>query len=225
MNVYLAGPMRGKPFHGFPVFDAAAKALRDSGFVVWSPSEYSQALGFKYDCNDERLEGPNETGSLDVLALWDFARVVKSDAVVLLPDSEESEGAIVEVAIAHFCKKPVWAYRATKLHPGFIITVVKPVKRIEPAIENALARIRKIFASKNADYRDNTEPWDGNFRDIAKQMDFDRTDATEVLIATKQARLRALRANKSKPNNESIDDTILDRAVYSVMALAQIMEQ
>jgi nucleoside 2-deoxyribosyltransferase len=204
MNVYLAGPMRGKPFHGFPVFDAAAKALRDSGFVVWSPSEYSQSLGFK---------------------LWDFARVVKSDAVVLLPDSEESEGATVEVAIAHFCKKPVWAYRATKLHPGFIITVVKPVKRVEPAIENALARIRKIFASKNADYRDNTEPWDGNFRDIAKQMDFDRTDATEVLIATKQARLRALRANKSKPNNESIDDTILDRAVYSVMALAQIMEQ
>lgn len=72
---------------------------------------------------------------------------------------------------------------------------------------------------KRADYALDSDPW-SNFRDVGRQLDAGPDLAVEVLIATKQARLRALTANGRAPENESVRDTKLDRAVYSVIALA-----
>ena len=97
----------------------------------------------------------------------------------------------------------------------------------EPSpIDRALTTIGAIFASKNADYADQSERWDSNFSDVARQMAWDSPrEAAEVLIAVKQARLRALRTNDRQPANEAVGDTILDRAVYSVIALAMLFEE
>ena len=86
-------------------------------------------------------------------------------------------------------------------------------------IRDALDRIRGTFASKNADYANTV--WDSNFRDVAGQMGWSGPlESAEALIAVKQARLRSLRVNGTVPKNESTFDTVLDRAVYSVIALA-----
>lgn len=95
--------------------------------------------------------------------------------------------------------------------------------RIPDAVARALDQIHTTFASKNADYADDRS-WRSNFEDVARQMGFEAQDAAEVLIAVKQARLRALRTKGTLPRNESVLDTILDRAVYSVIALALYLE-
>lgn len=90
-------------------------------------------------------------------------------------------------------------------------------------IEAALDRMRSVFASKNADYADDRD-WKSNFVDVAEQLGFDHHTAAEVLIAVKQARLKSLRVNGRAPANEAVEDTILDRAVYSLIALAFLEE-
>jgi hypothetical protein len=63
-----------------------------------------------------------------------------------------------------------------------------------------------------------------NFYDTAYQMSQTPGHSVEQLIATKQARLRVLlpRLFKKvgKPKNESVRDTLLDRCVYSTIAVA-----
>lgn len=94
---------------------------------------------------------------------------------------------------------------------------------IEPAIAEALEKIAGTFRKKNADYA-NAESWRSNFQDVAHQLGFTDLDACDTLIAVKQARLRSLRANGRAPVNEAVLDTYLDRAVYSVIALAMLIE-
>ena len=40
------------------------------------------------------------------------------------------------------------------------------------------------------------------------------------MIQTKQSRIKSLIRPGVEPNNESLDDSLLDRAVYSVLAVA-----
>ncbi len=96
---------------------------------------------------------------------------------------------------------------------------------VPPSVTRALDRIRDTFRSKNADYADDKAAWSSNFDDVARQMAWNSPlEAAEALIAVKQARLRSMRANGRLPLNEAVDDTILDRAVYSVIALALASE-
>lgn len=39
MRLYLAGPMSGLPGFNFPAFHAAAKVLREAGYIIISPAE------------------------------------------------------------------------------------------------------------------------------------------------------------------------------------------
>lgn len=96
-------------------------------------------------------------------------------------------------------------------------------ERIPEPVRRAIGMVADTFRRKNADYADGSS-WRSNFADVARQMAFDDLDAAEVLIAVKQARLKSLRANGRTPQNESVADTVLDRAVYSVIALAIYLE-
>ncbi len=94
-----------------------------------------------------------------------------------------------------------------------------PKSVVPPAIEEALATIRKVFEQKNADYSDGRS-WSSNFEDVAGQTGLTPAAVAEVLIAVKQARLRSLTTTGNTPNHEAVADTYLDRAVYSVIRLA-----
>lgn len=80
---------------------------------------------------------------------------------------------------------------------------------------------------KRKDYAGDSH-WLQNFYDSAYQLGQTGGHSVESLIATKQARLRVLLptlwAGKSKPENESVEDTILDRFVYSGLALGLYRE-
>jgi hypothetical protein len=97
-------------------------------------------------------------------------------------------------------------------------TILDPQDPFEAACIDLVSTNRR----KRADYTSGR--WDENFVRVADQVGLTREQAVEVHIATKQARLCALTATGRAPANESISDTKLDRAVYSVIALAMDLE-
>jgi len=100
MNLYLAGPMRGIPEYNFPAFYAAAKVLREAGHVVWSPAEH--------DVEQDGFNPTTDTAQpMRHYMKRDLPEVLNSDAVVVLPGWENSEGAKLETHVAKMCGIPV----------------------------------------------------------------------------------------------------------------------
>lgn len=86
-------------------------------------------------------------------------------------------------------------------------------------IERVLIDIVKTNRKKRADYAQDGSIF-SNFEQAAFSAGTTVEQGIEYMIATKQARLIALRSNGREPQNESVQDTMLDRAVYCVIALA-----
>lgn len=101
---YLSGPMRSRPLFNFNAFERATQLLRDEGWTVISPHEMDLEAGvvtasWKYTptgrvFTDVEL---NENFSLEDALARDLRAVEECEAVVCLPDWEESEGARIEV--------------------------------------------------------------------------------------------------------------------------------
>ncbi len=116
-------------------------------------------------------------------------------------------------------------YEHGKLHKRLAEIVAESDAGIPGPIAAAIERVRATFRKKNADYAEEARSWDSNFRDVSDQMGWAGPgEACEALIAVKQARLRSMRSNGRLPQNESVEDTKLDRAVYSVIAMAIDLE-
>jgi nucleoside 2-deoxyribosyltransferase len=96
MKIYLAGPMRGYEHFNFPAFHAAAKALRDEGYDVFSPAEKGEELMMTDDPSlQEQLAFRRKVFSIDMDYIANQA-----DTVALLPGWEKSAGARAERALA-----------------------------------------------------------------------------------------------------------------------------
>jgi Domain of unknown function (DUF4406) len=105
MKLYLAGPMRGKPFFNFPEFDKAAKALREAGHEVFSPAERDRSahgdIASKNVSGDEQ-EAAEEYGfNLREALAADMKFICEeAEGIALLPGWENSKGALAERATA-----------------------------------------------------------------------------------------------------------------------------
>jgi hypothetical protein len=88
--------------------------------------------------------------------------------------------------------------------------------------EAVLVQMVKTYRAKKQDYAGDNHP-NQNFYDAAYQLGLTGGHSVEGLLATKAARLRVLLPRHwrgaSGPANEGIRDTLLDRAVYAVIAL------
>lgn len=96
---------------------------------------------------------------------------------------------------------------------------------LDNPFEAALQKMVETHRAKGADYageREADHP-NQNFYDTAYQLGLTGGHSVETLIATKQARLRVLLPKLWQggdgPLNEGIEDTLLDRAVYSVISM------
>ncbi len=84
-RLYLAGPMSGHRQHNFPLFNRAAKLLRQQGFEVFNPAENK------------------DDGVLRSRAfyMWrDIPALMASEAIAVLPGWHKSRGASLEMWIA-----------------------------------------------------------------------------------------------------------------------------
>jgi hypothetical protein len=111
-RLYLSGPMSGLPDLNFPVFHAAAAALRADGWTVINPAEITTDHGARWE---------------DCLRL-DIAQLVTCEAIALLPGWEKSEGATLEAHIAAKLKMP---HVAVVLAPSSHIAFAEAPQEVE----------------------------------------------------------------------------------------------
>lgn len=207
-RVYVSGPYTSDPAANTVRAIHVGQVLLERGYAPMVPhlSHYWH----------EQLPNP-----YDAWLELDVAWVLVADAVLRMPG--ESSGADEEVALARAHGIPVFETWQELVAAVPATRAEQPAASIPPPVERAIERIRATFAKKNADYAEDGA-WRSNFDDIAHQMDAGAVDAADTLIAVKQARLRSLKRNGRGPQNEAVDDTYLDRAVYAVIALALLMD-
>lgn len=85
MRVYISGPMTGLPELNFPAFNAAAAALREAGFEVVNPAEIN----------------PDGRKTWAQCMRADIRELCTCDALALLQGWEGSQGAHLELQLAH----------------------------------------------------------------------------------------------------------------------------
>lgn len=107
---------------------------------------------------------------------------------------------------------------------------VESMNELDPAdpFDKVLIEIRNMNRKKRADYAADSDIF-SNFRDTASMLGlpgFTERESALFLILVKIARLKSLRANgrMDNPANESVVDTVLDLAVYSIIYLALTRE-
>ena len=83
--VYISGPMTGVKKYNYPLFNKVAKKLRTEGFTVINPAEFFEGTG-----KATREQYMRES----------IKAVLEVDKVVLLPDWDKSQGALLEVLVA-----------------------------------------------------------------------------------------------------------------------------
>lgn len=92
-------------------------------------------------------------------------------------------------------------------------------KPINPKFHSALQKMAEVHDKKSADYAHDGNRY-SNFEEAAAIAGVSVDDVFAVLIGIKLSRLRELLKSGKTPNNESIQDTRLDLAVYSVLWLS-----
>ena len=108
MKLYLAGPMRGRPFYNMTAFVRAGTFLHRRGHEVVSPVDLDREAGIDF------LSAPHGTEDVSVpiseLILRDVQAICDGcEGIVVLPGWEHSKGAQVEVALARFLDLPVFS--------------------------------------------------------------------------------------------------------------------
>jgi hypothetical protein len=109
--------MRSKPAFNYPAFFAGEERLRDAGWEVFNPARMDVVLddggaaqNLSIDEQHAHAGAPTNArryAKRDARILIDVLRVENGDAVVVLPDWEESVGARAEVAIARWVGLPI----------------------------------------------------------------------------------------------------------------------
>ena len=100
-KIYIAGPMRYYLEFNFPEFMEAGERLKKMGFEVFNPAE-------RDTIQDNFNPKTDKAKSLKWYMTYDLPAVCQSDAVVVLPDWEHSQGARLEVHVAQEIGIPVF---------------------------------------------------------------------------------------------------------------------
>jgi len=88
-----------------------------------------------------------------------------------------------------------------------------------PQFNEVLELMAEIHDKKNEDYASDKDPF-SNFSGVAEMTGLETDKVFQVMIGIKMERLKQLVGTGKVPNNESVDDTILDLANYAAIWLA-----
>jgi hypothetical protein len=87
----------------------------------------------------------------------------------------------------------------------------------------ALRNMVDIFVSKGQDYSHSDDAWASNFVATSSHFGIQPWQSADFNELQKLARLSALHHRGKKPNNETVIDTYLDKAVYALIAYALLL--
>lgn len=106
LSVYVAGPMAGMHEHNFPAFAAETARLRALGYQVLSPHEKVPPADLQAAIAGG-LDWRNTPAYREYLKA-DLRMVLEVDALSCLPGWWGSNGARLEVFVAHKVGTPTW---------------------------------------------------------------------------------------------------------------------
>lgn len=109
-KIYIAGPMRGKPYFNFNAFDKAKDRLTRLGYEVYSPADADRAAGF----DPFTMPSDYDWTKLPEGEGWDIKTIAKRccdavfecDGIYLLDGWQQSNGAQAELALAQWLHLP-----------------------------------------------------------------------------------------------------------------------
>lgn len=211
-TAYLAGPMRDYPNWNFPAFDANAAYLRAQGWDIISPADLDRAAGF-----DENTTSATFTDEDFRSAMRrDYEALLTCDAIFFMPGWEKSTGANLEYDFA------------TKLGIDLFLVDCEsstPIQKFEDVKDkpfyDIIHEITAMHDKKQKDYGTNEDPL-ANIR-AAADYGVEPWIGCLVRMGDKMQRLKKA-ARGGTLANESIEDSLLDLAVYSIIDLVLYRE-
>lgn len=93
----------------------------------------------------------------------------------------------------------------------------------DPRFYQLLLKIAELHARKNHDYAEEGDPL-SNFRNVAKATGLTLFQVAHVFLKTKSERIEQLAKKGNMVKGESILDSLMDNAVYSLLAVILIEE-
>ena len=109
--------------------------------------------------------------------------------------------------------------------PGLTTTFEGTITGGHPLFHELLEKMREIHNAKNADYGDGKQL--GNFME-AEGFGVSAFRGILIRISDKYSRIKSLckrEGMEGEVKDESIEDTLLDMAIYSVLAIIMLREQ
>jgi hypothetical protein len=207
MKVYLSGPMTGLPDFNHPKFNAEASRLRGEGYEVLNPAE-------------------NDNGSQDKTRAFyirlDMNSVLNSDAVLVLPGWQTSAGARLEVEMARQLGLPIYKSLSQSVGELEELSSIGTFGKGDSRFHALLQQIGALHDKKQSDYGKDTDPF-ANVR-ASRNWGVAPWVGALVRLNDKVSRLQSF-ATKGSLANESAEDSMMDIAVYALIALILYREE
>jgi hypothetical protein len=203
MIVYIAGPYAAN--ESGSIDDHIALA-RDAALKVWEAGHFAMCPHL----NTSHFEEDSELTNKDYVDrdLWMVARC---DAIVMLPGWQESRGATRERDYATVQDIPVYFFPDIPApHPT---EVLRPIQA--EAFVNTVMKMYRVHLDKNADYSPANILGVGEIGLVTRL--WDKMARLLNLVGFRMEIASSRFEAPLKPKNESIDDNLMDMAVYAII--------
>jgi hypothetical protein len=201
MLIYIAGPYRGEIDRNIAQARKIAIELWEMGHVAICP--HLNTAHFETDCQ----------ATEDAYLTGDFSILARCDAIVMTPAWQASVGARGEWAYAQSLKMPIYEYPSLPpLHP----TELRWPEQSRAFLE-VVMRMYRVHLDKNADYSPANILGAGWIGLVTRLW-----DKTARLMNLSCFHLTVIESHLEQPHdpkNESIDDTLIDGAVYNIIGI------
>lgn len=203
MIIYTAGLYsKGNIDDNIEVARKCAIDLWERGFTVICP--HLNTAHFEVDC---------KVGYEDYMR-GDLEIIARCDAVVMLPNWELSEGAKQEKQFAISRDIPIYYYG--DILPHISDTEILRPKQCASFIDKVM-RMYRVHNSKNSDYSPANVAATGMIGLVTRM--WDKIARLMNLTGFKIEIAKSTFVAPSNPKHESIDDTIMDLSVYSIITM------
>mgnify|MGYP001563265963 FL=1 len=214
MRIYVAGAISSDPDY-VKHFAAGKRAVRQAGYVPVLPPNL-QPSGYDHKTFIEENQGATPMALLREFLKNDIACLLDCDGVALLPTWKQSTGARVEQGVARGVGLPVWEINED--YQSLKTVVANPITKAHPSsarFHQLLQEMGELHDRKQLDYGSDTDPF-ANVRS-SSEWGLPAWVGAMVRATDKLRRLQSF-ARKGSLANESAIDSMMDLAVYSIIA-------
>ena len=185
MIIYIAGPMRKYPLFNFPLFNRTAAHLRKLGHEVFNPAER--------DVNEDGFDpAKDHPRPINEYMAIDLPEVCKSDAVVVLPGWEKSQGARVEIMVGMALGKSIVD---ANFKPIANLSILQEADGLINGPRNA------SYGPPNQDFKRTADMWTGLLQFKMKDGECIRPQDVALMMIL----LKASRAQHSNKRDSYVD--------------------